>query len=659
MLKKFISGLLFFVFSFLIFASPKTSVIESDIFDQDLPVYVGREKLNKRLESVRKEREPLVLVLAGGSARAYAHIGVLRVLEQNNIKPDVIVANSMGAIIGMLYSAGFSPDDIEYLITNLDINSFFDLVFPLRGGALNQRYFRDVLMRLFPGKRFNLEDCIIPVVIPCEDLISKRIIYFSSGDFGTIMTAAFSMVFTMEPVDYVIDDGENKYRVKLTDAGTVDIGQLSIAMELSDNVLLSTAFYTPEVNLNNIIVVLNRTFAIGKERVTVRQIHENNIPYIRNEVENFSFMDFSQIDKIIRVGEKSTEDFLKNNPAPLSGGFDFTDSEFTAIREMRKQSVQKTLMSLDYGDRPVSNEFYAGVKIRPNIPFMDAPLFDLNENFSAGVYGFADFGKVYLRGGAFAGGKNFGCDVTLKRNNDAGFGFLTMGQVFMDYEKNPAWYAGQEISFKQYFFPGFYIKPFVTAELSSYDLFCKTGFDAAYNGKSFQIRAVPYGYYFQNVRNFGAGDEKFSDSLGFGGNAKINITAFPLFGFSYSDTLKVQKNSKGVSLVQKDSWRGNLQNVNENVNGFINLMQGEMFFYKTDMSISFMESFLLEKTKAGAYCDIVLTEKSDKGIPVATGAFAEAQFAFMGLYKMNFMGYAGWDFSTMEPSFGFSLKESW
>lgn len=98
MLKKFISGLLFFVFSFLIFASPKTSVIESDIFDQDLPVYVGREKLNKRLESVRKEREPLVLVLAGGSARAYAHIGVLRVLEQNNIKPDVIVANSMGAI---------------------------------------------------------------------------------------------------------------------------------------------------------------------------------------------------------------------------------------------------------------------------------------------------------------------------------------------------------------------------------------------------------------------------------------------------------------------------------------------------------------------------------------------------------------------------------
>ena len=72
---------------------------------------MNEAKINK----IRNEegREPLCLVMCGGSARAFCHVGVLKAMEQNNIVPDFIIANSMGSVIGMLYAYGFSPEKIE------------------------------------------------------------------------------------------------------------------------------------------------------------------------------------------------------------------------------------------------------------------------------------------------------------------------------------------------------------------------------------------------------------------------------------------------------------------------------------------------------------------------------------------------------------------
>ncbi len=55
------------------------------------------------------------LVLSGGGAKGLAHIGVIRALEDNNIPIDYIAGTSMGAIIGGLYAAGYTPDEMEEL----------------------------------------------------------------------------------------------------------------------------------------------------------------------------------------------------------------------------------------------------------------------------------------------------------------------------------------------------------------------------------------------------------------------------------------------------------------------------------------------------------------------------------------------------------------
>ncbi|MBX9771959.1 MAG: patatin-like phospholipase family protein [Candidatus Obscuribacterales bacterium] len=67
----------------------------------------------------------LALVLGGGGARGAAHIGVLKVLERNNIKPDLVVGSSMGAIIGALYCAGVPTSEMERMFVSGKIRKAF------------------------------------------------------------------------------------------------------------------------------------------------------------------------------------------------------------------------------------------------------------------------------------------------------------------------------------------------------------------------------------------------------------------------------------------------------------------------------------------------------------------------------------------------------
>lgn len=59
----------------------------------------------------------LGLVLGGGGAKGYAHIGVIKVLEEEGIKPDVIVGSSMGSLVGGFYAAGFTSGQLTEIVT--------------------------------------------------------------------------------------------------------------------------------------------------------------------------------------------------------------------------------------------------------------------------------------------------------------------------------------------------------------------------------------------------------------------------------------------------------------------------------------------------------------------------------------------------------------
>ena len=177
------------------------------------------------------------LVLCGGSARAFAHIGTLKALEENNVTPDFIVANSMGAIIGMFYAYGFSPDKIAEVISNISLTQYFEPVIPIHGGILSVRKYRALVNDLLGKEQTDLSECPIPILILTEDLYTKRQIWHASGDFANVMTAAFAMSAIMEPTDMKLSD-EAKTSVRLIDSGAIDIAGLTIAEHFSPNIII-------------------------------------------------------------------------------------------------------------------------------------------------------------------------------------------------------------------------------------------------------------------------------------------------------------------------------------------------------------------------------------------------------------------------------------
>ena len=91
-----------------------------------------------------KNRPTIALALGGGGARGAAHVGVLKVLKENNLEPDIIVGNSMGAIVGGMYCAGVPIERLERLIRDGKVKKAFKPLPP------SVQVFKKVFQFLFP-----------------------------------------------------------------------------------------------------------------------------------------------------------------------------------------------------------------------------------------------------------------------------------------------------------------------------------------------------------------------------------------------------------------------------------------------------------------------------------------------------------------------------
>ena len=94
------------------------------IFKRLLIAFLFIPTLSFAQDSIQQRQRPKVgVVLSGGGAKGYAHIGALKKIEEAGIKIDYIGGTSMGAIVGGLYAAGYSPDELETIIQQMDLTS--------------------------------------------------------------------------------------------------------------------------------------------------------------------------------------------------------------------------------------------------------------------------------------------------------------------------------------------------------------------------------------------------------------------------------------------------------------------------------------------------------------------------------------------------------
>ena len=77
-------------------------------------------QMRERMAEIRKTRPTVALVLSGGGAKGAAHVGVIRRIEELGIPVDMVLGTSMGGLVGALYSLGYTPDQLDEIVSNVD-----------------------------------------------------------------------------------------------------------------------------------------------------------------------------------------------------------------------------------------------------------------------------------------------------------------------------------------------------------------------------------------------------------------------------------------------------------------------------------------------------------------------------------------------------------
>jgi len=286
---------------------------------QDIPVFYGQDRFQDRLDSLPSGRSrPLGLLLSGGSARAFAHIGVLQALDERGLSPDFIVTNSMGSIVGMLYAAGLSPDEILKLIERIELSTLFEPELPVQGGILNPSVFTELAKEIIIEE--DIRNFPVPLIVVCEDLKTKRTILLAEGEVDSVLAASFALPVYFRPVEL--------FGHSLIDGGLSNIAPVGIPYMFTDQVIASTTFYRKELDLDNPLTILNVAMDITKSRAGVKELKEYDPIWIRCDVETFSFMDWAAMDEIVRRGyESACEELDREGLREIleEGSFEYLD----------------------------------------------------------------------------------------------------------------------------------------------------------------------------------------------------------------------------------------------------------------------------------------------------------------------------------------------
>jgi len=187
---KYQTKTLFFILIILLLS---TVNLYSDLPDSHRPGNLERQNISPY------KHPRVALVLSGGSARGFAHIGVISVLEEYHIPIDLIVGVSMGSIVGGYYAYGYTPREILDKSRKFKLSSIINIT-PGGKGILNgDKELALLKMDLDDARIENLE---IPLVIVATDLTDKKVLLFDRGPLALAMRASSAIPGIFPPVYY-------------------------------------------------------------------------------------------------------------------------------------------------------------------------------------------------------------------------------------------------------------------------------------------------------------------------------------------------------------------------------------------------------------------------------------------------------------------------
>lgn len=232
------------------------------------------------------------LALGGGAARGFAHIGVIQVLEEAGIKPQLVVGTSAGSLVAALYASGRSGAELASLALHMDESALTDWSFPGRGvirGEALARYVREQL-----GGR-SIEQMKLPLGIVATDLDSGQPILFQRGDPGMAVRASSAVPAVFQPVRI----GGREY----VDGGLVAPVPVQFARQMGAELVLAVDISTPPEGqaTGDALRMLMQTFAIMGKRISSYELREADI-VLRPQLMGVGSANFSARQRAIQAG---------------------------------------------------------------------------------------------------------------------------------------------------------------------------------------------------------------------------------------------------------------------------------------------------------------------------------------------------------------------
>ena len=273
--------------------------------------------LNKAVHGLRSfayagqnNRPKVGLALGGGFARGIAHIGVLRVLEENHIPIDFISGTSVGALIAATYASGASFEEMERQGAATRFSDFGRWTLSRMGMASNNRL-EHFLHKFTPAESFS--EMKIPLSIVAVDLISGKSVHFTDGEIGPALRASCAYPGLFLPVEY---DGRILVDGFLTEAvpaeAVRDLGaEFVIGVHLEPGLL--------QTRPRNTIEVISRSFSIIQTAAT--QLWRADVDVlIEPNVHHVLWDEFAKTPQLVVAGEEAARAALPQIKAALAEG---------------------------------------------------------------------------------------------------------------------------------------------------------------------------------------------------------------------------------------------------------------------------------------------------------------------------------------------------
>jgi len=242
------------------------------------------------------------LTLSGGAARGFAHIGVLKVLQENSIPIDYVTGTSVGSIMGALICGGYGWDEILKIARKL---KWSELVRPsLSGMGLVksdrlENFINDLLGPIDFG------DLKIPLKVVAVDLNKAQELVFDTGPVARAVRASSSVPGIFEPV--IVDN-----RV-LVDGGVINNLPCALARQMGANKVIAVDLNANPSNdqpPENLLDITYRSFAIMLNNSSMEGRSNADI-VIQPELHDYNYHDLSKADEMVQKGEEAAEALLK------------------------------------------------------------------------------------------------------------------------------------------------------------------------------------------------------------------------------------------------------------------------------------------------------------------------------------------------------------